>query len=265
MCDDHVRRHRERRTRPADGRGEQKGGEEAGYEIQGGPGGGQAPGTTEDVVSPPAGGPGQSHDPDHPADPAAATLCDHHGCLTVRHRGHPGSIYPDGRGAMPHGMLLASGHERHRRVLGSGVREERFARGSGGMGHLGCAPKVAGQAQGTSRVHQERLHGGPGRAEEVCVELPHAQLGGWRAGFVHEKWQMPRLVPHHIAGKLNVEADWLSRPDQQLKNPVPERLQGLTVGSLAHEQVFDHELPPPGVNKRLWGASRELNAAFEHL
>ena len=58
---------------------------------------------------------------------------------------------------------------------------------------------------------------------------------------------MPRLVPHHIAGKLNVEADWLSRPDQQLKTPVPPRLHGLTVGSLTHEQIYDHELPPPGM------------------
>ena len=89
-------------------------------------------------------------------------------------------------------------------------------------------------------------------------------IGGELALFM-EKWQMPRLVPHHIAGKLNVEADWLSRPDLQMKEPVPQRLHGMTVGSLTQEQIFVHELPPPGVNRHLWGEGPELNGAFEHL
>ena len=88
---------------------------------------------------------------------------------------------------------------------------------------------------------------------------------GGELALCMERWQMPRLVPHHIAGKLNVEADWLSRPDLQTKEPVPQRLHGVTVGSLTHEQVFDHELPPPGVNKHLWGSSPEISGAFEHL
>ena len=88
---------------------------------------------------------------------------------------------------------------------------------------------------------------------------------GGELALCMEMWQMPRLVPHHIVGKLNQEADWLSRPDLQLIEPVPPRLKGLTVGSLTHEQVFDHELPPPGVNRHLWGSGPELNGAFEHL
>ena len=88
---------------------------------------------------------------------------------------------------------------------------------------------------------------------------------GGELALCMERWQMPRLVPHHIAGKLNVEADWLSRPDLHLKVPVPERLHGLSVGSLTQEMIFDHELPLPGVNRHLWGKSPELNGAFEHL
>ena len=265
VCDDHVRRHRERGARPTDGRGEQKGGEEAGSEIQGGPGGGQAPGTTEDVVSPLAGGPEQSHDADHPADPAAATLCDHHGRLAVRDRGHLGGIYPDGRGTIPHGMLLASGHEGHRRVPGSGVREERFARALEAWAILVALRKWRAKLKGQAVFIKSDSMLALAVLKKYASSSPTLNWVGGELALCMEKWQMPRLVPHHIAGKLNVEADWLSRPDQQLKIPVPERLQGLTVGSLTHEQVFDHELPPPGVNKHLWGASRELNAAFEHL
>ena len=76
---------------------------------------------------------------------------------------------------------------------------------------------------------------------------------GAELNIVLEGAQMQDLVAHHLPGKLNVEADYLSRPDLQVSPP--DRLKDLSVRHLNEAWMLESQLPPPGVEPQLWGMS----------
>ena len=74
-----------------------------------------------------------------------------------------------------------------------------------------------------------------------------------------EKAQVPRLVTHQIAGILNVEADWLSRPAKQTTEPM---LPGL----LKVRDWPKVEFSRLGKHPELWGKDSDQQwCVFEHL
>lgn len=76
---------------------------------------------------------------------------------------------------------------------------------------------------------------------------------------------IPKLVGHHVPGQLNQEADWLSRPHDRPAE-VPARLKGIKIHHFDGEARRRAELPPPGVEPKLWGVATETTLqAFENL
>lgn len=68
-----------------------------------------------------------------------------------------------------------------------------------------------------------------------------------------------------MAGQLNVEADWLSRPHGRAEE-MPVKLKGIKIHRFDGEMRRRSDLPPPGVAPRLWGAENSsVLRAFEHL
>ena len=75
--------------------------------------------------------------------------------------------------------------------------------------------------------------------------------------MVMDVLQMQDMVAHHLPGKLNVEADWLSRP------PALGRLSELNIRQLNEAWTIESILPPPGgrtdtVGKEAHGVRRHL-------
>ena len=66
-----------------------------------------------------------------------------------------------------------------------------------------------------------------------------------------EALQLHDFVLHHIHGKLNDEADWLSRAGDNA--PAPESLKDFTVRELAPTWMLESEFLPPGKHGHLWG------------
>eukprot|EP00435_Cladocopium_sp_Y103_P048824 s861_g14.t1 len=75
--------------------------------------------------------------------------------------------------------------------------------------------------------------------------------------------QMGDIIGHHLPGKLNVEADWLSRPD--LEGSPPGALQGVSIRALNEAWMLDSFLPPPGVEPSLWGRTPPVSAVFDFM
>ena len=73
--------------------------------------------------------------------------------------------------------------------------------------------------------------------------------------------QMGELVTHHLPGKLNVEADYLSRPD--LTGPPPGRIQDVSIRQVNEAWMLESTLPPPGVEPSLWGRTPPVSAVFD--
>eukprot|EP00435_Cladocopium_sp_Y103_P016550 s3307_g4.t1 len=78
-----------------------------------------------------------------------------------------------------------------------------------------------------------------------------------------EVGHMGEIVGHHLPGKLNTEADWLSRPD--LEGTPPGALQGLSIRSLNEAWMIDSFLPPPGVEPGFWGRTPPASAVFDFM
>ena len=71
---------------------------------------------------------------------------------------------------------------------------------------------------------------------------------------------MQDLTAHHLPGKLNVEANFLSRPD--LQGQPPGKLRDLSVRHLNEAWMLESNLPPPGVEPQLWGKIPPLSAVY---
>ena len=73
---------------------------------------------------------------------------------------------------------------------------------------------------------------------------------------------MGELTIHHLAGKLNVVADHLSRPD---KEGPPPGLGDVQARVMNEAWMLDSRLPPPGVQPELWGKTPGLLQVFDNL
>eukprot|EP00435_Cladocopium_sp_Y103_P046225 s2029_g13.t1 len=76
----------------------------------------------------------------------------------------------------------------------------------------------------------------------------------WNLGWL-STLNMEELTVHHLAGKLNVQADHLSRPDLEGE---PPGLEGIQIRVMNEAWMLDSRLPPPGVQPGLWGKAPTL-------
>lgn len=87
-------------------------------------------------------------------------------------------------------------------------------------------------------------------------------LGG-ELTILAEKLGLPALKTQHLAGKLNVEADWLSRPEERCKE-VPPALRQIRIRKLGPIGHNDFEITPPG-RSSLWKESPHTASVFRCL
>ena len=74
---------------------------------------------------------------------------------------------------------------------------------------------------------------------------------------------IPKVVGHHLVGRLNVEADWLSRPhDRPVK--IPDKLKKLKIHKFDGAARRTSDLPPPGVAPCLWGLESTVLQALNN-
>ena len=78
-----------------------------------------------------------------------------------------------------------------------------------------------------------------------------------------ESLQIDSFVRRHIHGKLNVEADWLSRPD--VDTPRPETLKDFTVREMSSAWMLESEFLPPGKEGHMWGKSASGDGVLASL
>ena len=86
---------------------------------------------------------------------------------------------------------------------------------------------------------------------------------GAEMAAVMETYQLQEFILHHLAGKLNEETDYLSRPDKLEKDPLPSALKDLQVRVLQEDWMMQSALPPPGVDLKLWGKNPQSLLAFD--
>ena len=67
---------------------------------------------------------------------------------------------------------------------------------------------------------------------------------GAEISFLMEKHDIRRLLPYHIPGKVNKEADWLSRPHE--RGPMPRSLEEVKIKQLGPWKPEDFAVTPPG-------------------
>ena len=65
-----------------------------------------------------------------------------------------------------------------------------------------------------------------------------------------EQAQITRLVPQHVPGRMNVEADWLSRPGE--RGSMPEGLHNVKIRRTSAWSERNTTLAPPGVKDSPW-------------
>lgn len=87
-------------------------------------------------------------------------------------------------------------------------------------------------------------------------------LGG-ELTILAEKLGLPTLKTQHLAGKLNVEADWLSRPGERGKE-VPAALRQIRIRKLGPISHNDFEIAPPG-RSNVWKDSPHSGSVFRCL
>ena len=67
---------------------------------------------------------------------------------------------------------------------------------------------------------------------------------GAEISLLLEDLDIPRLKLQHLAGKFNLETDWLSRPFE--RGALPATLEGVKLVKLKPWSLKDFTLPPPG-------------------
>ena len=78
-----------------------------------------------------------------------------------------------------------------------------------------------------------------------------------------ELLNLAEFILHHLPGKLNDAADWLSRQDRG--DPTPGGLKGLDIKDIPTARLVNPVLPPPGLVPALWGKSASVNETFDNL
>ena len=75
-----------------------------------------------------------------------------------------------------------------------------------------------------------------------------------------------KLVGHHLAGALNDEADWLSRPSKQSTHEAPKALVGLKVKDIAVNLAAWYPFANPAEDLSPWGSgTSNVHSLFESL
>ena len=99
-------------------------------------------------------------------------------------------------------------------------------------------------------------------SKKLSSSTPTLNWVGAELGLVLEAFNMEELTIHHLAGKLNVAADHLSRPD---KEGAPPGLGEIQIRVMNEAWMLDSRLPPPGVHSDLWGKAPGLLPVFDNL
>ena len=82
-------------------------------------------------------------------------------------------------------------------------------------------------------------------AKSVALNYIAAELS-----VLLEKLQIPEVITHHIRGKENLEADWLSRIAD--RGEVPETLRGVPAMRLGCLSKDETAFAPPGQSGSQW-------------
>ena len=99
-------------------------------------------------------------------------------------------------------------------------------------------------------------------AQKLSSPSPTANWVGAELALRLELVDVPRLIVHHLPGRFNVEADWLSEQSAE----VPWTLRGITIQKFEGEARRKSQVPPPGIAPQLWGIQSEtILQAFESL
>ena len=85
-----------------------------------------------------------------------------------------------------------------------------------------------------------------GMASKLASNTPTINWLAAEISLLLEKQQVLELIPHHIPGKWNVEADWLSRWHERADRPRPIALKNCEIRSLEPITVSSFSLTPPG-------------------
>ena len=87
---------------------------------------------------------------------------------------------------------------------------------------------------------------------------------GGELTILAEKLDLPPLKTQHLAGKLNEEADWLSRGKDHSRR-VPDAIRGLKIRTLGPITRKDFAIEPPGDGGRLWHECPHSDSVFRCL
>ena len=99
-------------------------------------------------------------------------------------------------------------------------------------------------------------------AQKLSSPSPTANWVGAELALRLELVDVPRLIVHHLPGRFNVEADWLSEQSAE----VPWTLRGIKIQKFEGEARRKSQVPPPGIAPQLWGIQSEtILQAFESL
>ena len=102
-------------------------------------------------------------------------------------------------------------------------------------------------------------------AQKLSSPSPTVNWVGAELALRLEWLDVPKLIVHHLPGRFNVEADWLSRPHERPAE-VPWALRGVKIQKFEGEARRRSQVPPPGVAPQMWGAKSEtILQAFESL
>jgi hypothetical protein len=102
-------------------------------------------------------------------------------------------------------------------------------------------------------------------AQKLSSPSPTVNWVGAELALRLEWLDVPKLIVHHLPGRFNVEADWLSRPHERSAE-VPWALRGVKIQKFEGEARRRSQVPPPGVAPQMWGAKSEtILQAFESL
>ena len=85
-----------------------------------------------------------------------------------------------------------------------------------------------------------------GMASKLASNTPTINWLAAEISLLLEKQQVLELIPHHIPGKWNVEADWLSRWHEREGRPMPIALKNCEIRSLEPITASSFSLTPPG-------------------
>lgn len=103
-------------------------------------------------------------------------------------------------------------------------------------------------------------------ARKLASCSPVLNYVGAELSLLLDHIQCNRVQMAHIPGKLNQEADWLSRLHERREEERPEALKGITIRTIPSIEDEEKSLLPMPWHTSLWGkATAEVSPLFEKL